>query len=30
MGEMGKMASYTTQLHHVRVADIKNIKLNFQ
>ena len=29
MGEMGKMASYT-QLHHVRVADIKNIKLNFQ
>jgi hypothetical protein len=29
-GYFGKLASYTTQLHHIRVADIKNIKLNLQ
>lgn len=29
-GYFGKLASYTTQLHHIRVTDIKNIRLNLQ
>jgi hypothetical protein len=30
LGEFGKLASYTTRLHHIRVVDIKNLTLNFR
>jgi len=30
LGEFGKLASYTTKLHHIRVSDIKNLTLNFR